>query len=91
MQQAAFGGTPFSAEVDLWLECDSQPGQSVPLTQAGTDFIAVADPIELPAGSGWVVVCVDGEHYRNRIYLVNGMNRTKRKAEIVCFKDEVPF
>ncbi|MEM9348180.1 MAG: hypothetical protein AAGB26_16350 [Planctomycetota bacterium] len=91
MQQAAFGGTPFSAEVDLWLECDSHPDRVVPLRQAGVDFIAAADPVELPAGSGWVVVSVDGEHYRNRVYLVNGMNTTHRKTEIVCFKDEVPF
>ena len=91
MQQAAFGGTPFSAEVDLWFESDRKPDQLVPLSQAGVDFIAATNPTELPAGSGWVVISVDGEHYRNRVYLVNGMNASNRKAEIVCYKDEVPF
>jgi hypothetical protein len=91
MQQAAFGGTPFSAEVDLWLELDQEPTRTVPLTQAGVDFIAFAEPIDLPAGPGWVIVSVDGEEYRNRVYLVSGTSMASRKAAIACYKDDVPF
>lgn len=63
----------------------------MPLAQAGKDCISVAEPIDLPAGPGWVVVSVDGALYRNRVLLINGMSASSLKAPITCYKDEVPF
>ncbi len=91
MQQAAFGGTPFSADVDLWLELEEHPKKTVPLTQAGVDFVAFAEPVALPAGPAWVILSVDGELYRNRVYLVNGSTKGSLEAAIACYKDGAPF
>lgn len=91
MQQAAFGGTPFSADVDLWLELEDDRQRAVPLTQAGVDFIAFVEPISLPAGPAWVMVSVDGEVYQNRVYLVNGTTTASLEATIACYKDGAPF
>ncbi len=92
MTQAAFGGTPFSAVVDLWFEPDGDEGVWIALSQAGSGFMTVAEPVDLPATAGWVVVSVDGELYRNRVYLPQGLNAGQLKTKTVaCLPDGIPF
>ncbi len=87
MTTGAFGSTPFSAVVDLWLDC----GQDrLPLSQVGQSFIIAQSPRDLPAGTiGTVVVSVDGREHRRHVRLIEGMAETDPEAAVV--PDQVPF
>jgi len=92
MIQAAFGGTPFSSEVDLWLEVEGYPPGNIALSQAGADFVVVTEPIDLPAGPAWVVVSVDGHLYRNRVHLTRGISQDhSRVPTAACCENDLPF
>ncbi len=89
MTQAAFGGTPFSTRVDLWLECEHGV---VPLAQAGAEFVIAVEPVHIPACEAYVIVSVDGQQHRNRVRLIHGLSADNPRAKTVaCDNDGLPF
>lgn len=71
MDTAAFGSTPFSAEVDLWLETDHG---RVELAQVSSTFLIADEPQILPPCAGVVVTMIDGDEQRSAVELPDGMS-----------------
>ncbi|QNN22349.1 hypothetical protein HED60_08710 [Planctomycetales bacterium ZRK34] len=87
MIQAAFGGEPFSANVDLWLEYD---GRRIPLSHVEPADVIAQQPIDLPAGAAVLVICVDDQVQRMHVMLDEGMSATRTRARMRPL-DSVPF
>jgi hypothetical protein len=79
MTQSTPGIAPFSAEVDLWLDCEHG---RVPLAQVSDDFVIASNPTTLPVCEAEVVVSVDGHLHSRRVLLVNGMSQDNRRAAV---------
>lgn len=80
--------TPYSADVDLWFECESG---RIPLAQVATTFIIPARPTTLPPCRGTLVISVDGKQFRGEVDLVQGMSPDLPDALILSVDDAAPF
>lgn len=58
MTAGAFGTTPFSASIDMWLEV---AGQQVPIAQMGPNFVVLRERSEFEPGEAVLVLVVDGQ------------------------------
>jgi len=70
MEIGAFGRTPCSSNVALWLECEHG---RVQLRQVGDRYIIAAKPTRLPVCWANLVISVDGRSSAHKVVLVNGM------------------
>ena len=88
MASGAFGVNPFSATVDLRLEC--KYGQ-VPLSHVADAFIIAQPPRDLPQCPGQVVVSVDGREFIRSVMLVDGMSVDRAQTRVVALDKALPF
>ena len=80
MSQAAFGGEAFSTDVDLWIEYGKV---RIPLGEVGPDLVYARNPHNVPAGKEvTLIISVDGQKYRHRVVLVDGMSKSNLQAAI---------
>lgn len=86
--RAAFGGQPFTTNVDLWLEVGDQ---QIELAQVGPTFIIAAHAESVPSGVANVAISVDGSVYRRSIRLIHGMTPNDTMTPIVPLDDDLPF
>jgi len=87
MTQAAFGLTPHSAEVDLWLECEHG---RFPLGHVGPDFIVMSRPASLPPCEAKVMISVDGHVFGRRVWLARGSSQADAEVAVMEL-DAAPF
>lgn len=83
----AFGVNPFSATVDLWLEC---PYGRVPLSQTAATFVFTAKPVSVPPCDGEIIVSIDGKLHSRRVRLPEGISPSNLHAAVIA-ADAVPF
>jgi hypothetical protein len=88
MTQAAFGGTPFSTRVDLWLEASS--GKIIRLNQVGPGFVICRSPEPMPPGPAKLAISVDGQVNRRDIFLDDGMSPDEPETHYHPL-DDIPF
>ncbi len=86
MSDTAFGGPPYSADIDLWLECEHG---RIPLSHTAPDFVISATPRDLPRCEADVVVSVDGKAHRRRVVLC-GMSVDEPRSAILPL-EPAPF
>lgn len=80
----AFGIKPFSALVDLWLECGEV---RVPLSEVGYGFVSAVKPIYLPAQCRvTIVVSIDGREHRKHAVLAHGMTEFDTETRIAALR-----
>ena len=90
MTQAAFGGSIFNAEVELWL---THEDGCIKLRQAGAEFVIAEDgPRLLPQSRVSLAVAVDGKVHERDAILVDGILPGQPRSRIVaCDADGLPF
>lgn len=86
MTIGAFGSTPFSAVVDLWLDCEFG---RVPLSQTASTFVIAASPRDIPPCRATVVISVDGHEHRRSVNLIHGMSASN--PHTAALAEEPPF
>lgn len=87
MDRPAFGIPPFSTDVGLWLE--GSWGRW-PLRQVCDTFLIAEEPRQLPEVSGDIVISIDGQVFRRRVRLPEGMKPTHIETPIGP-DDDIPF
>lgn len=83
----AFGVNPFSATVDLWLEC---PYGRVPLSQTASTFVFAAKPVSIPPCDGKIIVSIDGKQHSRPVRLPQGISPSDPHSAVVA-ADDLPF
>ena len=81
MTTGAFGSTPFSAKVRLWLECEIDGGHVIRLAQVASDFVIAVEPEDIPECDASVVVSVDGKEHRRPVRFL-GMSAENPEAAV---------
>ena len=72
-------GNGHSADVKMELILN---GHTLPVAQLGPDFLVLDRPVDYPAGSGDILMIVDGEAERWTVRLPDGIQTTRRKVAI---------
>ncbi|MEM9754219.1 MAG: hypothetical protein AAF916_12675 [Planctomycetota bacterium] len=87
MDGHAFAITPFSTQVDLWLE--GTWGRQ-PLRQVADTYVIGHAEFAVPPGSAEVVISVDGKLFRHPVRLPEGYRVGQERTPILP-DDDIPI